>query len=87
MLAYVGFTAYSFVFAMLALLVDLVAYKVWAFLSWADLIFLEEVDIGLRTRTLVFGVMYKLDLGEFASHDCFYGCFESRADRKLDGLC
>ena len=71
-LADMGFAAYGFVFTVLALVVDLVAYEVWAFRGGADFVLVEEVDIGLGSRALVLGVVDELDLGEFGGHGC--GC-------------
>lgn len=66
-LLHVGFAAHAG--TMLALMVDLVVHEVRPLFGGADLVLLEKVDIGLGTRTLVLGVMDKLDLIEIASHD------------------
>ena len=76
MLLDMGLPTNSFGLTVLALLVDLVGYEVWTVGGRTELVFLEEVDIGFRSRTLVFGVMDKLDLAKLGCHGCGALTFE-----------
>jgi len=66
-----SFSADKLVLAVFALLVHVAAHEVGTFHGGFEGIFVEEVDVGLGSGTLVLGVVDELDTVEASGcHDC-----------------